>query len=364
MRVPRQAAGYIAAMQRPSPRSLLAGVLAVVLALTAVGCGGTAVQSGGGGAQTERVPDDGPGPAVPGAKRHIIYLSEFSISTILERLLPQGPGPLEKAEVFRQVPARQTVMPPAYRIGRINSAALAGLTAKEMARRIEVAVNTTCTKRMRCTSHLVSIDDIGKVFRGTGGKRLDEAMAMLQKRQSPWGSTYADRVVMYVPLDMMRDLLAGGAEAAEWSHAVSAVAKGESYWLEMYVDWSRDVDYRMWTEGTKVITDAIVAAGGTRSRMHFILGAGTGPIDGMPEGTCPERVGCSWVAARANALNRSITANGVGLYRVGPRALEVICVRTVAERKSLSPAEWKTVKEACDRYLKTGEMAGSGKAAR
>ena len=325
--------------------------------IVAAGCGGMVSNSGSGELSGAGVPDAG-APATPGAQRHIIYLSEFSISTILDRLLPTGAGPLENVQVFRQMPAAQTVLPPAYRIARLDGVTLAKLPPEEIARRVRVAVDTTCTKRMPCTSHLVSIDDIGVEFKGAAGKRLNDAMALLED-ESPWGSTYADRVVMYIPIQMIEGIMAGGDEAAEWGNALSAVAKGESYWLEMYPDFSRDVDYRVWTEGTKAITDAITSAGGDVSRVHFMVGDSTGRIAGMPEEMCPEGEGCAWVAARANDLNRSISTNGVGFYRLGPRAIEVLCVQTVAEKEAVDAKTWKIVKGACAQWLRTGERPGS-----
>ncbi|MFM8828039.1 MAG: hypothetical protein ACKOGE_01980 [Actinomycetota bacterium] len=111
--------------------------------------------------------------------------------------------------MFRQMPARQTMLEPPYRIARLDGVALAALPAEEIARRVRTAVDTTCTKRMPCTSHLVSIDDIGVEFKGDAGKRLNDAMALLQD-ESPWGSTYADRVVMCIPVQMIEGIMAGG----------------------------------------------------------------------------------------------------------------------------------------------------------
>lgn len=332
---------------------MLAVAFMALAALVVTGCGGMVSSSGSAGTGGAAVAKAGT-PATPGAQRHIIYLSEFSISTILERLLPTGPGPLQQVQVFRQMPAQQTVLEPPYRIARLDGVALASLPAEEIARRVRTAVDTTCTRRMPCTSHLVSIDDIGVEFKGDAGKRLNDAMALLQD-ESPWGSTYADRVVMYIPVQMIEGIMAGGDEAAEWSGALSAVAKGESYWLEMYPDFSRDVDYRTWTDGTKAITNAIIGSGGDPSRMHFMLGAATGRIAGMPAQMCPEGQGCAWVAARANDLNRSISGNGIGLYRMGPEAIQVLCVQTIAEKESLDAKTWKIVQGACARWLKTGE---------
>ncbi len=351
----RGATGYDLKVMRSSP-SRLAIVLAVLLALLAAGCGGVVANSDGRRSASAALPDAGT-PATPGAKRHVVYLSEFSISTILERLLPTGPGPLERAQVFRQMPAAQTVLQPAYRIARLDGVTLAKIPAEEIARRIRVAVDTTCSKHMPCTSHVVSIDDIGVEFKGDAGKRLNDAMDLLQD-ESPWGSTYADRVMMYIPLQMIEGIMAGDDAAAGWGDALSAVAKGESYWLEMYPDFSRDVDYRMWTEGTKAITDAITSAGGDLSRVHFMVGDFTGRIAGMPREMCPEGKACAWVAARANELNRSITINGVGLYRLGPQAIEVLCMQTIAEEKALYAKAWKIVQGACAQ-LRTGERSGS-----
>lgn len=70
---------------------------------------------------------------------------------------------------------------------------------------------------------------------------------------------------------------------------------------------------------------------------------------------CPEGQGCAWVAARANDLNRSISGNGIGLYRMGPEAMQVLCVQNIAEKESLDAKTWKIVQGACARWLKTGK---------
>lgn len=160
---------------------------------------------------------------------------------------------------------------------------------------------------------------------------------------------------MYVPIHMINGLQAGGAEARSWAPAVRAVAAAESYWLEMYPDWIHDANYATWTHGTRAFVKAIERAGGEVGRTHFILGAATGRIDGMPREMCPNGRGCAWKATRATVLNRQISDNGVGLYRVGPTALQVLCVATVEERESLDRATWGIVMRACGRWLRTGE---------
>ncbi len=294
-------------------------ITAAAIAATVVvaGCGGGAGPAG----------DASPG-AEPHAPRHLIYLSEFRIRTVLERLLPHGPGPLERLRTFRQMPANQTILPPPFRLGRLDGDVLAPLPPKEIARRLRTAINGTCNLAMPCRSHLVAIDDVSTEFRGRGGARLRAAMALLNA-PSPWGGTYAERVMMYVPIQMMRGLQ---QEPARWNDARHAVAAGESYWLEMYeslgVGVMGDVAYSDWTQGVRATVGALEAAGGAVGRTHFMVGPSTGPIEGMPSALCPTRRGCAWYAAHASALNRHISRNGVGVYRFGPSQLQQLCVAT------------------------------------
>ena len=196
-------------------RHLMALVLATIACVGLAACGQAGDGSSAGGSSPADSGSAAGGAAVSGARRHILYASEFKLHTILERLLPVGPGPLEKAEVYRQVPARETILPPAYRIARLDGRTVARLSPEEIARRIRTAVDGTCTRQMQCRSHLVSIDDIGTEFLGTGGSRLRTAMGLLQD-DSPWGASYAQRVVMYVPVQMIRALMAGGKAAEPW----------------------------------------------------------------------------------------------------------------------------------------------------
>jgi hypothetical protein len=297
------------------PLGIAAVVGALALALASSGCGGS-----------------DPSAAVSGAPRHIIYLSEFRIRTVLERLLPNGPGPLERIDTFRQLPAAETILPPQNRIARVDGKVIATLPSDQIAMRLRRAIDGTCNPALPCASHLVAIDDINTEFMGASGTRLKAAMDQLND-ESPWGSTYAKRVVMYVAYPMMASL-ASSATPGRWENAVAAVAAGESYWLEMYQSTGKGqiggVSYHAWQTLPRATMRALVAAGGELSRGHFMMGPSKGPVEGMPARLCPSSVGCVWVASQSTPLNRQLAHQGTGVYRFGPRQLGALCFQNIA----------------------------------
>ena len=331
---------------------LVIATLVAAIALSLTGCGGD---------DAPATTPDAAAPAVSGAPRHIIYLSEFNIHTVLERLLPNGPGPLERVETFRQLPAAQTILPPQNRIARIDGVVIARLPAREIARRLRTAINGSCTAALPCRSHLVAIDDIGVDFAGRGGTRLRSAMRLLDA-PSPWGSTYAKRVVMYVAYPMLKAIASPGPPA-RWADALDAVASGESYWLEMYKSIRPgvigDVDYDDWVALPAAIMRGIVARGGTIRRGHFMMGPGTGIVAGMPITMCPSRVGCSWVASGATPLNKALAHNGTGIYRFGPRQLGALCFQTIATREPDDNTSHDVIKHLCREWTLTAPVGST-----
>ncbi|NBP86665.1 MAG: hypothetical protein EBU54_16365, partial [Mycobacteriaceae bacterium] len=214
-----------------------------------------------------------------------------------------------------------------------------------------------------CRSHLVAIDDIGNDFAGAGGARLKAAMRLLNTR-SPWGSSYAKRVVMYLAYPMMASL-ASSESSARWDNAMSAVAAGESYWLEMYKSTGRnqigDVTYDEWRTLPLATMRALVAKGAELRRGHFMMGPGTGLLRGMPASLCPSRVGCAWVAAESTPLNHQLARHGTGVYRFGPRQLVGLCVQTFATHEPDDKMSHDVIKHLCREWTVT-KPAGSTRA--
>lgn len=326
---------------------VLAVLAVAMLPLAAMACGDSP-PTGSAGAQGAA--GDA---AVSGARHHLIYLSESDIAPILDVMMPQGGGPLERLNVYRQVPGETTRVSPRLRIARVTGTNLAPLSASAMAAKLRAAIDGTCTSTLPCTSHLTSIDDVGVAFRGAPGRRLLKAMGMLDQ-PTQWGSTYAKRIVMYVPIEMI-DAIRTGKMRPAWTDAVKAVALGESYWLEMYrsiaVGEIGDVDYTSWTAGVRSTVSALRANGGEMSRMHFIMGPGWGEVAGMPDAVCPRHFGCQWKATRMNALNRRLASNGIGLYRFGGLEISTLCIH--AFDIGGNDPEWKLIRAICHRWALT-----------
>ncbi|MCX6408970.1 MAG: hypothetical protein NT143_00775 [Actinobacteria bacterium] len=324
-------------------------VVGLSLVVAGVGCGN---DGDGSSAQPARAAS-----AISGAPRHLIYLSELKIQTVLERLLPNGPGPLERIATYRQLPARQTVLPPANRIARVDGVVLAPLPPAEIAKRLRRAINGTCNPKLPCRAHLVAIDDIGNAFKGRAGTRLNMAMRQLDA-PSPWGSSYAKRVMMYVAYPTMK-AMESPAEQSQWRGAIAAVAAGESYWLEMYnsagVGQIGAINYDDWRNLPAASMRAITAHGGRVARAHFILGPSTGTVTGMPAAMCPSRQGCAWVATHATTLNSRIARNGTGVYRFGPKQLGALCVQSIAMPETDSKVSHAVVTRLCREWTRAAK---------
>jgi len=320
------------------PLGIAAAVGALALALASSGCGGT-----------------DPSAAVSGAPRHVIYLSEFRIRTVLERLLPNGPGPLERIDTFRQLPAAETILPPQNRIARVDGKVIATLPPDQIAMRLRQAIDGSCNPELPCASHLVAIDDINTDFMGAGGARLKAAMDQLSD-ESPWGSSYAKRVVMYVAYPLMASL-ASSTSPGPWANAVAAVAAGESYWLEMYQSIDKGqiggVSYGAWQNLPRATMRALAVAGGELRRGHFMMGPSHGPVEGMPARMCPSNVGCAWVAAGSTPLNRQLTHQGTGVYRFGPRLLRALCFQSIAVRGTDEGLYSDVITHLCREWIPT-----------
>ncbi len=142
---------------------------------------------------------------------------------------------------------------------------------------------------MPCKAHLVAIDDIGNAFKGRAGSRLSIAMNQLDA-PSPWGSSYAKRVMMYVAYPMMK-AMESPAERSHWRGAIAAVAAGERYWLAMYnsagVGQIGAINYDDWLNLPAAFIRAITAHGGRVVRAHFILGPPPAPSPACPQPCAP-----------------------------------------------------------------------------
>ena len=351
-------------------RAFTYALLIALLATVALsGCGSSEDPPGANatGATPTRGVATGPVPGAPsGSQRHVIYIAEGEVWKMLETMFPEGAEPLHRVETYRQMPAQWTILDETNRIARVTAIEFKGMTAQQIAQRLKRAINRTCTKRWQCKSHIAAIDDINTDFRGAGGTRLLKAMRMLDT-PSPWGGTYARRVMMYVPIQMM-DGLRNPNERAQWLDAAKAVAMGESYWLEMYKSVGKgemgDVDYAAWTTGVERTMTDIHDAGGQVARAHFMIGPAIGAISGAPKSMCPDGIACAWKAIIATGLNYRIAMNGYGYYRFGLRQVKALCHRAFTDKALIGQDEdHRVVVTGCTNWLGKGNRAKAKAAA-
>ena len=235
---------------------------------------------------------------------------------------------------LHQAPARIT-MGPRYRVAKIGTDELTGKGARQMADLLKRRIRA-CRIRgrdHRCSSHLVFVDEITAAFndrRGPrNGARLSRAMKMLDT-PSPWGGTWASRVHIYMAPNFASAIAKGrgphhnrGRDGKPhfptWNAVMPALALAGGVWLEMYHHGGRPFTRAEWRNAGKDVWSLLRRRGGRLERLHFMMSRARVRPTGAPR-SCGGGMACQWKLADTGAINRRITDNGVGAYRVGSQA--------------------------------------------
>ncbi len=257
----------------------------------------------------------------------------------------------------------------AYRVAKINAREFTGLSARQIASRLKVAIDHGCGA-FGCASHLVSVDEAGrsmsdgrppkvaprrfasraaarragrypkvplpKVDPDSLGARFSRAMVMLDRR-SPYGGTYASRVHVYIAPAMSTAIAVGrgphhnlGRDGkphfTTWRAVMPGLARAGGLWLEMYHgnpgSGTSAMTAKEWRRVVPEFLSVTSRYGGRWKQLHFVITGGTELPKGAPATCGATAMTCSWTLASSTAANRRVLANGPGAYAVGAAASE------------------------------------------
>ncbi len=320
-------------------------------------------------------------PGMAAARMSILYDEQPAVRALTD---PSGPGAPITAErgAFRQDPGPGGIFDPrgrddAYRIAKLHSSDIEGLSAEAMADRIQDEIDDP---EQANTSGLVAIDEIGnrfndgrvrithqvKTVRGkririasynrlvvtkrgyriergpaplpvvspaSPGARLSVAMDILAARPYPGGGSYAERVHLYIAPAFSTSIAFGRGpyhhlgndglpHRATWRGVMPALARAGGVWLEMYHSYRGSGVTTMTAKEWRVVPTVFASYAGKSgvdpSRIHLTMTADPSAPAGASD--CGSPMQCQWQLAGSTPAGAQLLANGPGAYRVGSQA--------------------------------------------
>ncbi len=296
-----------------------------------------------------------PGPAVQAPNFvSLLYDTDPNATVIVSGQTPDGavlgPGLTPSRGALRQEPSGTNVLGEdaadhAYRIAKVSASGLVGRTASQMAEVIRHAVDDGCTELIRgvvhnfgCSSHLATIDEVSPTFSnpatgGSGftGRHFSQAMALLARTPSPWGTSYAARVGIYVDAGVTVSIdvghgrdhnlnARGKPQYAAFTDLMPGLARAGALWLEMYQgvhtgSGTAPLTSAEWRSLPSRFVGFLDGYGGSVVQVHYMFGNAGGATR-----ECANPQACAWSLAALPGINRTILANGPGEYRLGAQA--------------------------------------------
>ena len=261
-----------------------------------------------------------------------------------------GPGVTPARGALRQEPSGSNVLGAHAadnnsRIAKVTATQLLGRTASQMAAIIRNAINDGCTKviggvvhNFGCTSHLVTIDEVSPTFsnpatggRGLTGRHFSQAMALLGRTPSPWGTSYAARVGVYVDAGVSVSIdvghgrnhnlnARGRPQYAAFTDLMPGLARAGALWLEMYQGvhvglGTAPLTTAEWKSLPSRFVGFLTSYGGSVAQVHYMFGNAGGATR-----SCANPQAGEWSLAARPGINRRILAAGPGEYRLGNQA--------------------------------------------
>lgn len=310
------------------------------------------------------------------ARSSIVYDNQDAAEAIFT-----GPNPLTPARGgLRQDPGPGGVFQPndgPHRLTKVNGKELATMSTSQMVSTLRSAIDAEVYAGG--SSGLVGVDEIGNFFRDPKfrttyklvnvrgkkiriashnsiqitkngyrvivraqtppipgpahpGRRLSEAMRILDEMPYPGGGSYAERVQFYMAPAFVTSIAEGrgphftlgrvGGKSIRpgWRGVMPALARGQ-VWLEMYHGSRAPVAKKVWQRTPQRLAPYLRKHGGTGAdQLHFLISGTTTAPPGMSG--CGSPMACQWAAAESTAVGRQVLANGPGAYRVGDQAAE------------------------------------------
>ncbi len=233
-----------------------------------------------------------------------------------------------------------------FKVAKVSGRALAGMSAPQIAAALKAQI---VQGEYGATSHLVTVDEIGKTFGdekprlivrnaalpsvspSSPGARFSAAMKMLDT-PSPYGGTWASRVHVYLAPAVHSSIAAGrgthrnlGRDGKphfqSWRGVMPGLALAGGVHLQMYHGAGSNrfaFTAQEWRTVPAAFTGLIGRYGGSAGRVHFLF-SDVGRPAGAP-GSCGDPVACEWTLAESTPAGRTVLANGPGVYRIGPEA--------------------------------------------
>ncbi len=270
----------------------------------------------------------------------------------VERLVnpASGPGLTPARGALRQDPGAGGMLTGGdenpFKVAKVSGRALAGMSAAQMAAALKTQI---VQGEYGATSHLVTIDEIGKTFGderprqmvrnaalpaispSSPGARFSAAMAMLNT-PSPYGGTWASRVHVYLAPAVHSAIGAGrgthrnlGRDGKphfqSWRGLMPGLALAGGVHLQMYHGAGANrfaFTATEWRTVPSAFVGLLGRYGGSASRVHFLF-SDVGAPAGAPA-SCGAPVACEWTLAEATPAGKTVLANGPGVYRIGAEA--------------------------------------------
>jgi len=263
---------------------------------------------------------------------------------------PVGPGVTPARGALRQEPSGTNVLgenaaDSDYRIAKVSAPKLVGRRGAQMAAIIRSAINGGCTEVIRgvlhnfgCTSHLVTIDEVSPTCSnpatggdGLTGRHFSQAMELLSRTSSPWGTSYAARVGIYVDAGVSVSIdvghgrnhnlnARGRPQYAAFTDLMPGLARAGALWLEMYQGvhigaGTAPFTSAEWRSLPSRFVGFLTSYGGSVSQVHFLFGNAGGATR-----SCPNPQACVWSMAALPGVNRQVLSAGPGEYRLASQA--------------------------------------------
>ncbi|HWH15606.1 MAG TPA: hypothetical protein VNT51_12750, partial [Miltoncostaeaceae bacterium] len=288
-----------------------------------------------------------PASAYPG-RLTLVYDTAESVDALVRPA--RGPGLSPARGALRQDPAPAGMLQPGdnrrYRVAKVSGRALAGMSAPAIAALLRSEIQRGSSG---AGAHLVAVDEITGAFgeppparprRGGGpspidpngpGARFTAAMRMLST-PSPYGGTWAERVLVYLAPAVHTSIAAGRGphrnlgrdgkpHRRTWRAVMPGLALSGGVHLLMYHGvggGTRPFTAGMWRGVPGAFLNMFGRYGGDPTDVHFVFTGGPAPR-GAPRG-CGAGVTCAWRLAESTPAGRTVLANGPAVYRLGGQA--------------------------------------------
>ncbi|MFZ4756300.1 MAG: hypothetical protein ACOYL4_09865 [Miltoncostaeaceae bacterium] len=291
----------------------------------------------------------------------ILYATDPSVRDILagSSQMPGLPW-LFRQEPSNSGPGAQLGVGNSQRMTKLNGASLAKMTVTKMVSALMKGVDRICVTPAginTCPAHLLAVDEIGAAFgRPEGdlylnapGFRLELAMKILARTQSPWGGSYASRIHFYLAPGVSTAIAAGrgpahnrGADGKvkwpDYSSVIDAFTTAGGVWLEMYHYPTRGSARTPFTSTEwRTVPTAVAAFMAERGiehplqSLHFVM-TETAGNDLVSSGQClAERVAGD---SKEHANRVGASATSIDFPACGPRVNVCISSRASNERHS------------------------------